>query len=155
MKQESRKQKFNQFLSYFQKYIGGSEKGEGQIFFERLLQAFGNAGIKEAGATCEEFIKKKKGKRGFADFIWEPRVIIELKKRGEPLHKYYDQALDYWIHRIPRLQYMILCNFDEFWIYDLNQQLDPVHKLNITDLPNNYGPLAFVSQTGKTDFPKP
>ena len=147
MKQDNRKQKFDQFLSYFQKYIKGSEREEGQIFFDRLLQAFGNAGIKEVGATCEEFIKKK-GKRGFADFIWEPRVIIELKKRGESLHKYYDQALDYWIHRIPRLQYMILCNFDEFWIYDLNQQLDPVHKFNITDLPNNWGPLAFL-------FPKP
>ena len=148
MTQNKRKQKFEQFLSYFQKYIKGSEKGEGQIFFERLLQAFGNAGVKEVGATCEEFIKKKKGKRGFADFIWEPRVIIELKKRGESLHKYYDQALDYWFYRVPRLQYMILCNFDEFWIYDLNQQFDPVHKLNITDLPSNWGPLAFL-------FPKP
>ena len=148
MKKDSRKQKLEQFLSYFKKYIKGNEKGEGQIFFDRLLQAFGNAGVKEVGATCEEFIKKKKGKRGFADFIWEPRVIIELKKRGESLHKYYDQALDYWFYRVPRLQYMILCNFDEFWIYDLNQQFEPVHKLNITDLPNNWGPLAFL-------FPKP
>ena len=144
MKEDSRKQKFDQFLDYFQKHIKGNEKEEGQIFFERLLQAFGNAGIKEAGATCEELIKKKKGKRGFADFVWEPRVIIELKKRGELLHKYYDQALEYWISRFPRLDYMILCNFDEFWIYDLNQQLDPVHKLKITDLPTNWGPLAFL-----------
>ena len=140
-----RKQKFQDFLSYFQKYIKGSEKGEGQIFFEHLLQAFGNPGIKEVGAVCEEFIKKKKGERRFADFIWEPRVIIELKKRGESLQKYYDQAFDYWIHRIPRLKYMVLCNFDEFWIYDLNKQLyDPVHKLNIKELSDNWGSLAFL-----------
>lgn len=139
-----RKQKFEEFLNYF-KHIQGNEKGEGQVFFDRLLQAFGNPGFKEVGATCEELIKKKKGKRGFADFIWEPRVIIELKKRGEPLHKYYDQASEYWNHRVPRLSYMVLCNFDEFWIYDLNQQLyDPVHKLNIKDLSNNWGPLAFL-----------
>ena len=145
MGQDTRKQKFEQFLTYFNKYITGSEKREGQIFFDRLLQAFGNAGVKEVGATCEEFIKKRNNKRGFADFIWEPRVIIELKKRGEPLHKYYDQAVDYWFHRIPRLKYMILCNFDEFWIYDLNKQLnDPVHKLNIQELPNNWGALGFL-----------
>ena len=145
MKTNSRKQKLKEFLIYFQKYITGNEKGEGQIFFEHLLQAFGNAGIKEVGATCEELIKKRKGKRGFADFIWEPRVIIELKKRGENLQKYYDQAFDYWIHRIPRLKYTVLCNFDDFWIYDFNQQLhDPVHKLEIKDLPDNWGPLAFL-----------
>ena len=145
MKTNSREQKLKEFLVYFQKYITGNEKGEGQIFFEHLLQAFGNAGIKEAGATCEELIKKRKGKRGFADFIWEPRVIIELKKRGEKLQKYYDQAFDYWIHRLPRLKYTVLCNFDEFWIYDLNTQLyDPVHKLHIKDLPENWGPLAFL-----------
>ena len=140
-----RKQRFQNFLSYCQKHIKGSEKGEGQIFFERLLQAFGNPGIKEVGAVCEEFIKKKKGRKGFADFTWEPKVIIELKKRGESLQKHYDQAFDYWVHRVPRLKYMVLCNFDEFWIYDLNEQLyDPVHKLNIKDLPDNWGPLAFL-----------
>ena len=143
--EDSRKQRFQNFLSYCQKYITGSEKGESQIFFEHLLRAFGNPGIKEVGAVCEKFIKKEKGKKGFADFIWEPRVIIELKKRGEFLQKYYDQAFDYWVHKVPRLKYMILCNFDEFWIYDLNKQLyDPVHKLNIKDLPNNWGALAFL-----------
>jgi len=145
MKQDNRKYEFEKFLNYFNKYIQGNEKGEGQIFFEHLLQAFGNPGIKEVGATCEEFIKKRKGKRGFADFIWEPRVIIELKKRGESLHKYYDQAFSYWVHRVPRLKYTVLCNFDEFWIYDLNRQIDdPVHKLSIKDLPKNWGPLAFL-----------
>lgn len=144
MAQDIRRQRFEKFLAYFQKYIKGSEKREGQIFFDRLLQAFGNAGVKEVGATCEEF-QKKNGKRGFADFTWEPRVIIELKKRGENLQKYYDQAFGYWTYRIPRLKYMVLCNFDEFWIYDPNQQInDPVHKLKIQDLPKNWGPLAFL-----------
>ena len=145
MTQSTRKRQFEDFLAYFKRYIKGSEKGEGQVFFEKLLQAFGNAGIREAGATCEEWIKKRKGKSGFADFVWEPRVIIELKKRGEPLQKYYNQVFDYWTHRVPRLKYTVLCNFDEFWIYDLNHQLsDPVHKLNINDLPDNWGPLAFL-----------
>ena len=142
---ENRKKKFEQFLDYFNRHIKGHEKSEGQIFFDRLLQAFGNKGVKEVGATCEELVQKKKNKKGFIDFTWNPRVIIELKKRGENLQKHYDQAFDYWVYKVPRTKYMVLCNFDEFWIYDLNQQLfDPVCKLKIKDLPENYGPLNFL-----------
>jgi len=47
------------------------------------------------------------------------------------LEKCYDQAFDYWSHIVPkRPPYVILCNFDEFWIYDFNNQLfDPVERV--------------------------
>ena len=134
------------FLDWF-KNCKGSEKGEGQIFFDRLFQAFGNSGVLGAGAVCEQSVKKRTGKGvAFADLVWKPRVIIELKKRGTPLYKHYDQAFNYWITLVPdRPKYMVLCNFDEFWIYDLNNQLhDPVHKLNTTDLHTNWGALSFL-----------
>ncbi|MDP3851434.1 MAG: N-6 DNA methylase [Luteolibacter sp.] len=39
----------------------------------------------------------------------------------------------------------ILCNFDEFWIYDFNQQLfDPVEKIALADLPSRAEALAFL-----------
>jgi hypothetical protein len=140
------KDRFEKFIEWFDEHITGDEKGEGQLFFDRLLQAFGNAGVREAGATCEERVKKRTGRTGFADLVWKPRVIIELKKRGEKLDKHYEQAFEYWLTLVPdRPNYMILCNFDEFWVYDLNQQLnDPVHKLNIKDLPENWGALGFL-----------
>jgi hypothetical protein len=48
-----------------------------------------------------------------------------MKKRGERLEKHYQQAFDYWLHLVPnRPEFVVLCNFDEFWVYDLNQQLD-------------------------------
>ncbi len=145
-----RKQKFEEFVAWFDKHITGDEKGEGQIFLERLLQSFGNKGIREVGAVCENRVKKKSGTTGFADLVWKPRMILELKKRGENLSKHYDQAFEYWISLVPnRPRYMVLCNFDQFWIYDLNTQInDPIHKLNIKDLPNEWGSLAFL-------FPKP
>jgi hypothetical protein len=31
----------------------------------------------------------------FADCIWKPRVLIEMKKAGEPLGRHYEQALEY------------------------------------------------------------
>lgn len=145
-----RKQRFEEFVLWFDKHITGDEKGEGQIFLERFIQSFGNKGIKEIGAVCEDRVKKKSGSTGFADLVWKPRMILELKKRGENLSKHYDQGFEYWISLVPnRPRYMVLCNFDEFWIYDLNTQInDPIHKLDTKNLPNEWGSLAFL-------FPKP
>ena len=47
------------FLDYAKKLIG-DEKGEAQVFCDRLFQAFGHAGYKEAGATLEFRIKKNR-----------------------------------------------------------------------------------------------
>ena len=143
---QSIKPEIKAFLKWF-KNCRGSEKSEGQIFFDRLFQAFGNQGVLSAKARCEEPVKKRTGKGiAFADLVWKPRVIIELKKRGTDLQKHYDQAFDYWITLVPnRPKYMVLCNFDEFWIYDLNSQLyDPVHKLWTKDLENSWGALKFL-----------
>lgn len=141
-----RKQKFQDFVAYVEKHITGDEKGEGQIFLERFIQSFGNKGIKEVGALCEERIKKKSGSTGFADLVWKPRMVLELKKRGENLAKHYDQAFEYWISLVPnRPRYMVLCNFDEFWIYDLDTQIsDPIHRLETKNLADDWGAFGFL-----------
>jgi type II restriction/modification system DNA methylase subunit YeeA len=110
------------------------------------LQAFGNPGVKEVGAHCEYRVSKKEGKgKKFADFVWAPRTVIELKSRGEPLHKHFNQVLEYWNTICPKLKYMVLCNFDEFWIYDPNVQMyDPVHILKTKDLLSGYQALSFL-----------
>jgi hypothetical protein len=110
-------------LEAFLKYghlLRGDEKGEAQVFCDRLFQAFGHKGYKEAGADLEFRIKKKStGGTSFADLVWKPRLLLEMKKRGENLFHHYQQAFDYWIHAVPdRPRYVALCNFDEFWIYD-------------------------------------
>lgn len=145
-REQERENRFAEFLKWFKANIKGKERAEGQIFFDRLFQSFGNAGVFEVGAQLEDPVKKKTGKTGFADLVWKPRVIIELKKRGENLKNHYHQAEEYWIRLVPdRPQYMILCNFDEFWIYDLNKQLnDPVHILKIENLEKEYTALAFL-----------
>jgi SAM-dependent methyltransferase len=115
------------FVLFCQDNITGKEKQEAQIFLDRFFRAFGHEGALEAGAIYEKRIKKgsKKGNTGFADLVWKPRVLIEMKSRGEDLNKHYPQAFEYWTRLVPdRPRYVILCNFDEFWIYDFNQQLD-------------------------------
>mgnify|MGYP001336044936 CR=1 FL=1 len=134
------------FLDYA-KLLQGDEKGEAQVFCDRLFQAFGHAGYKEAGAELEFRIKKKNTKgTSFADLIWKPRMLLEMKKRGENLFQHYQQAFDYWIHAVPnRPRYVVLCNFDEFRIYDFDKQIDePVDVVELQDLPLRYPALNFL-----------
>ena len=87
-----------------------------------------------------------RGGKKFADLLWPDRVLIEMKKRGEHLEKHYDQLFEYWTQIVPkRPPYAILCNFDEFWIYDFNQQLfDPVDKIPVRDLAERWSSLTFL-----------
>jgi hypothetical protein len=134
------------FLEYAA-LLKGDEKGEAQVFCDRLFQGFGHKGYKEAGAELE-FRIKKKSIRGtsFADLIWKPRLLLEMKKRGENLFHHYQQAFEYWIHAVPnRPRYVVLCNFDEFWIYDFDKQIDePIDIVAIDDLPRRYPALNFL-----------
>ena len=45
-----------QFVAYA-RTLEGDEKGEAQVFCDRLFQAFGHGGYKEAGATLEFRVK--------------------------------------------------------------------------------------------------
>ncbi len=127
--------------------LKGDEKGEAQVFCDRLFQAFGHKGYKEAGAELEFRIKKQSTKgTSFADLVWKPRLLLEMKKRGEKLFLHHKQAFDYWIHAVPnRPRYVVLCNFDEFWIYDFDKQIDePVDVVLTAELPKRYSALNFL-----------
>ncbi len=143
-------QKFVQFCQP----LKGDEKGESQIFLDRWFRAFGYEGAIEAGATYEARVKQgsKQGKTGFADLVWKPRVLIEMKKRGTDLRKHYPQAFDYWTRLVPdRPRYVILCNFDEFWIFDFDLQLDtPVDIVSLTQLPERISAFGFMERANRT-----
>jgi len=133
------------FVDYVAK-LKGDEKGEAQVFCDRLFKGFGHAGYKEAGATLESRLKDEKDNTKFVDLLWEGRVLIEMKSRGEKLERHYRQAFDYWLRIVPRRpRYVILCNFDEFWIYDFDLQLEePMDRIAIADLPKRYTALNFL-----------
>jgi SAM-dependent methyltransferase len=146
----------------FGRSLQGDEKSEAQTFLDHFFRALGHKGVIEAGATFEfrvakkpgsaqlELIKgpaaKAKGGKKFADLLWPDRVLIEMKSRGANLEKHYDQTFDYWTHIVPkRPPYVILCNFDEFWIYDFNTQLfDPVERVELGQLADNIAAFNFL-----------
>ena len=143
-------QKLAEFVAWVKQHLTGDEKGEAQLFLDRLFQAFGHAGLKEAGATLEFRVAKAAeagGGTAFADLVWKPIVLCEMKKRGTDLQKHFRQAFDYWTRLTGgRPRYVVLCNFDEFWIYDFDSDLDaPKDKLALADLPERWGPLAFLA----------
>jgi len=91
------------FVAWCREHIRGDEKGEAQLFLDHLFRAFGHAGLREAGAVCEDRVKKDGGGTAFADLVWKPVVLVEMKKRGVDLSKHYRQAFDYWTRLVPGL----------------------------------------------------
>ena len=144
------REKLADFITWAQTHITGDEKGQAQIFLDRLFQAFGQGGSLDVGGTAEFRIRKDKedgGGTAFADYVWKPVVLVEMKKRGTDLQKHYRQAFDYWTRLVPnRPRYVVLCNFDEFRVYDFDTDLDtPKDTVALKDLPARWGPLAFLA----------
>ena len=116
-----------EFTAWCAQHIIGDEKSEAQIFLDRLFQAFGcPGGLKEAGVTWEMRVSKADGNgNSFADYAWKPVVLVEMKKRGTDLQKHYHPAFAYGTRLAPnRPRYVVLCNFDEFRVYDFDTDLD-------------------------------
>ena len=143
----------------FCRTLKGNERKESQTFLDRLFKAFGHAGAIEAGAEFETTLSKgsQKGGTGFADLVWRsrmgtPGVVIEMKSKGEDLSKHYAQVGRYWMQIAPnRPRYAMLCNFQDIWIYDFENQVDePVDKLVIDEtLPIRATALSFLEIGGK------
>jgi SAM-dependent methyltransferase len=147
---DDRRARMEGFVEWCAAHISGDEKGEAQTFLDRLFKTYGHAGAKEAGAVFENRIKRSgRAGTGFADLVWEDTVLIEMKKRGEPLEKHTQQMLSYWVGLAGhRPAYCILCNFDEFRIFDFNKDiLKPVDILTLDKLPDRYDVLAFLFPT--------
>jgi len=137
--------KIKNFVNYVRHTLKGDEKGEDQFFYEALFKAFGHKGCREAGAQTQFRVKSSGQHTKFADLVWRPRLLLEMKSRGEKLEKHHQQVFEYWDKLIPQPQYVVLCNFDEFWIYDTTLQIEePVNRVKLEELPQRYAALNFL-----------
>lgn len=150
-----------QTLQQFVDYVGqlnGDEKGEAQLFCDRLFRAFGHGGIIEANGQLEARIKfNTTGRTKFADCLWSPAdregdgVLIEMKKRTvKNLESHFSQVRDYWVEMNPekaigpgaqKPKYIILCNFDRFLIY---QHLSLVDDIPLTQFVDRASAFNFL-----------
>jgi tetratricopeptide (TPR) repeat protein len=123
----------------------GYEKGEGQEFCVLLFQAFGHKGCIEAGAKLEYRLKSPGKHTKYPDLVWRPRLLLEMKSRGEKLEEHHQQVFEYWDKLLPQPRYIVLCNFDEFWIYDSTLQIEePINRVKLEELPTQYTALNFL-----------
>ena len=134
-------------FAQFAAKLKGDEKSEAQTFLFHLLASFGHdPNTLPEGSTFEYRVHFPGERTRFADFVWPGRCLIEMKSRGVKLSKHYQQTFDYWLNLVPhRPPYVVLCNFDEFWIYDFNTQLqEPVDRIPVADLPDRHAALNFL-----------
>src|SRR5579862_931608 len=77
----TREEKLAEFVAWVDKNITGDEKGQAQIFLDRLFQAFGQQGSLDVGGQPEFRVRKSTedgGGTAFADYVWKPVVLIEM-----------------------------------------------------------------------------
>ncbi len=97
-----------------------------------------------------------KGTTKYLDaWIPETRVLIEHKSRGIKLDAPqsghggktpYEQALEYNQARgySEKARWIVTCNFDEIWVYDMDKPLAAPQKIRLGDLPKEVSRLEFL-----------
>jgi hypothetical protein len=97
----SREEQLSQFAAWVQHNITGDEKGQAQIFLDRLFQAFGQPGVLDVDGQIEFRLRKaaeEDGGTAFADLVWKPVVLGQMKKHGTDLLKRGGRGKGGWCH---------------------------------------------------------
>jgi len=143
----------------------GDEKQETQRFWiELLTKVYG-----VDGSTAIEFeVPVKLGHTSFIDgYIADTRVLIEQKGQDIDLKKGYKQSDGSMLtpygqarryagylpfHQTPR--WIVVCNFKEFHIHDMNRPNDPPEILLLADLEKEVHRLNFLVDAGSVHIKK-
>lgn len=144
----------------------GDEKQETARFWIDLLQNV--YGVEDASKYIEFEVPVKLDHTSFIDgLISETRVLIEQKGADIDLRRGYKQSdgsvlnpyqqarryAGYLPHdQNPR--WIVVCNFREFQIHDMNRPNDEPEVLLLSDLENEYPRLQFLVDTGDTRIKK-
>lgn len=123
----------------------GYERGQSQNFWTQVFNAYGVAGQTQLKAF--EHRLKKDNSQNYVDAFIPKLVMIEQKSRGIDLNKAYNQVSKYYerLSAADKPRYIVLCNFDELWIFDLANPLSiKEYKCALTDLPKNAEWLGFL-----------
>lgn len=129
----------------------GYEKGESQKFWLSLLRDVFGVAEPEKYITFEDQVKLDSS-TGFIDgYIAETKVMIEQKGSGKDLNKPirqsdgsmlnpFQQAKKY-ITELPLSQHprwVVTCNFQEFYVYDMEKPHGDPEKIKLSDLEKEY-----------------
>ena len=151
------------FVQYWQQEARGNERSETQTFWNSLLQEV--FGVQDPKRLIAYEVKVALNHVSFIDAqIPSTHVLIEHKSRGTDLSKAqrqsdgsmltpFEQAKRYDNH-LPyskRARFIVLCNFDEFWLYDLEQAKPTPEIIALTDLPQQLSRFEFLVDPSLVD----
>ena len=144
----------------------GDEKQETALFWIDLLQNI--YGVEDASKFIQFEVPVQLDHTSFIDgFIPETRVLIEQKsadvdlKRGAKqsdgsILTPYGQARRYagYLPHNQNPRWIVVCNFREFRIHDMNRPNDEPEIVLLADLEKEYPRLQFLVDTGDTNIKK-
>lgn len=119
-----------------------NEEADAKPFLIEFFEVFGIS--RKRVSTFEHKVKKLDDSNGYIDLLWKGTILIEMKSRGKNLDKAYQQAVDYTHglkqHELPK--YILVCDFDTFRLYDLEDDKTIEFKLN--ELVNNVQHFGYL-----------
>lgn len=138
----------------------GDEKQETQAFWLTLLQKV--FGVSEAEKRIAFEVPVKLSHTSFIDGLMaDTRVLIEQKGQDIDLRKGYrqsdgsmltpyQQARRYagYLPHDQNPRWIVVCNFQEFHIHDMNRPNDAAEVVRLSDLEKEYNRLNFLVDTG-------
>ncbi|MBQ6996767.1 MAG: class I SAM-dependent DNA methyltransferase [Oscillospiraceae bacterium] len=144
----------------------GDEKQETQRFWMGLLQKV--YGVAEPDKFIEFEKRVVLGHTSFIDgYIRDTSVLIEQKGADIDLRKGYRQSdgsmltpyqqARRYAGNLPHdmnPRWIVVCNFKEFHIHDMNRPNDPAEVVLLEDLPKEYHRLQFLVDTGSEHIRK-
>ena len=144
----------------------GSEKSQTQKFWLELLQKVFGVDDPYHFITFEDEVMVDN--TNFMDaYIESTKVLIEQKSidkdlgkgirqsNGETINPFL-QARKY-ISGLPKSKhpdYVVTCNFREFWVYDMERVNDEPQKIYLADLEKEYYRLSFLVESGNAHLEK-
>lgn len=128
------------------------EKGQTQSFYNDFFDVFG-VPLRRV-ASFEKSVTPKPGERGFIDLFWPGKLMVEQKSAGRDLRKAKEQAFKYFPglrdDQLPR--YLLLSDFQNFELYDLDTDPDKPVAFPLTDLPDRVRDFGFIVGQEKRVF---
>ncbi|MDB5509626.1 MAG: methylase [Hyphomicrobiales bacterium] len=130
----------------------GREREDTQSFYEDFFEVFGVP--RRRVASFEHGVKLGENKRGFLDLFWKGKLLVEQKSAGRSLKPAKKQALDYFEglkdDELPR--YILLSDFQNFELYDLDTDPDLPISLSLRELPDRVRDFGFIVGQEKRVF---
>ena len=125
------------------------EHAEAKSFWDDFFNIFG---ISRRRVASFEKLVKHNGNRGYIDLLWKGTLLIEHKSKGENLDSAFIQAKNYLAgikeNELPR--YILVCDFENFRLYDLDDDLTREFKIN--QLIDNIHLFGFISGYTRHEF---